>query len=60
MLINRTVFTQLFHQVIKHAIEQSRIDGVDDYELAFYRIERIGFAVGRGYLPMYNIFIIYL
>jgi trafficking protein particle complex subunit 6 len=51
MSMNETVFKQLFVQLIELSLKQSVPDDSEipqpDQELAFYRIERIGYQVGQ-------------
>src|ERR1700733_12560048 len=49
-MINKFLFDILFQQILQHAIEQSKMDGVADYELAFYKVERAGFVAGQQLL----------
>src|ERR1700722_19420121 len=49
-MINKFLFDILFQQILQHAIEQSKVDGVADYELAFYKVERAGFVAGQQLL----------
>jgi hypothetical protein len=49
-MTNKFLFDAIFQQIVQHAIEQSRVDGAADYELAFYKVERVGFAAGQHLL----------
>src|SRR3984957_4211794 len=49
-MTNKFLFDILFQQILQHAIEQNEVDGVADYELAFYKVERAGFVAGQQLL----------
>ena len=49
-MTNKFLFDILFQHILQHAIEQSKVDGVADYELAFYKVERAGFVAGQQLL----------
>lgn len=45
--VNKVLLDQLFSTIVACAIEESKVNGVPDYELAFYTIERIAFHAGQ-------------
>lgn len=49
-MISKFLFDILFQQIIQHAIEQSKVDDMADYELSFYKVERVGFLAGQHLL----------
>ena len=52
--MNETLFNSLFVQLVDLSLRQSIPNDSEipqpDHELAFYRIERIGYAVGQNWL----------
>ena len=52
-MTSKFLFDAIFQQIVQYAIEQSRVDEAADYELAFYKVERVGFAAGQHFLDKY-------
>ena len=49
-MASKFLFDAIFQQIVQYAIEQSKVDGTADYELAFYKVERVGFTAGQHLL----------
>lgn len=54
IMTNKFLFDAIFQQIVQYAVDQSRVDGAADYELAFYKVERVGFAAGQHLLDKYS------
>ena len=53
-MASKFLFNVIFQQIVQYGIEQSKVDGAADYELAFYKVERVGFAAGQHLLDKYH------
>lgn len=47
--VSEVLFEHLFQEIVNHIVDHSNEDGSEepDHEIAFYKIERLGFSMGQ-------------